>query len=471
MIFRKNILLVLLLVLVAGLAGCAAKNGGEKESMRQWMDRLENGGETREPSEHLELARGWLGDGAPDEALFHAEEALDARPEDSEALYLKAESLRRLGRHEEAAGLYRDLLDNNPRSDRAHLGLGRSALALEMHEQAASHLAKAAELGGHWRSWLYLGVAASGLQDHGRAESAFRQALALRSNQSETLNNLGVCLLMQDRPAEAAKVLSRALRHGEGNPSTYNNLGLALARQGRLEEALEAFKASGGEAEAHNNLGYVLYLQGEYAAAERHLNRAVDVSPVYYPTAAENLKKVRLARASRETGVAGVPAEVMPSSAPAAAVSRSRVKKAAAVEREAAAEVSNASVVRPTPLPQGKAEPEGRRVEVARVEAKEARRSEQTKEVYAYLLSSWQTIGKAMKVREKLAERGGEVWVRSSDLGEKGVWHRVMAGSYASRERAEAARGNLDLPGMESAILMRVERKSRLKASMAGRSL
>ena len=51
---------------------------------------------------------------------------------------------------------------------------------------------------------------------------------------------------------------------------------------------------------------------------------------------------------------------------------------------------------------------------------------------YAIQESSWANAAQAEHRAEQLSARGVEAWVKAVHLGAKGVWHRVMIGSYAS---------------------------------------
>ncbi len=73
----------------------------------------------------------------------------------------------------------------------------------------------------------------------------------------------------------------------------YNNLALAFAGLGQYGEALEAFKKGGSEAQAYNNLGCILMSRGKYADAVRCFERAIELDPIFYAKASENLQKAK----------------------------------------------------------------------------------------------------------------------------------------------------------------------------------
>jgi hypothetical protein len=87
----------------------------------------------------------------------------------------------------------------------------------------------------------------------------------------ELHNNLGIVLLKQGLPEQAAECSLVALRLRPEFPEGLDNLGRALAEQGHLDDAAAKFRASitlrPGYAEAHSNLGTVLKEQGQLEAA------------------------------------------------------------------------------------------------------------------------------------------------------------------------------------------------------------
>ncbi|MGA2656263.1 MAG: tetratricopeptide repeat protein [Verrucomicrobiota bacterium] len=97
--------------------------------------------------------------------------------------------------------------------------------------------------------------------------------------------NRGNELLAQGKPAEAAQVLTEAIRLNPQNEDVHYNLGLALARLGRFEEATqqygEALRIFPDYAEAHNNLGNVLMHLERNQEALWHFEQAVKIMPDY----------------------------------------------------------------------------------------------------------------------------------------------------------------------------------------------
>ena len=93
---------------------------------------------------------------------------------------------------------------------------------------------------------------------------------------------------------KAIDSFNKALQSRSPQRRIYNNLGLALARPERYDEALEAFRKGGGEAESYNNLGCILLSEGEPEKARQYFEKAIALKPAFYTMANENLKKCQV---------------------------------------------------------------------------------------------------------------------------------------------------------------------------------
>jgi eukaryotic-like serine/threonine-protein kinase len=128
------------------------------------------------------------------------------------------------------------------------------------------------------------------LYDLGRypeAEASFREALRLRPNHPEGLNNLGNVLSSQGRYQDAAVIFREILHARADDPDVHNNLGAALYGLERYPEAEVAFRAAidlkPDLLEAHNNLGATLFAQGLSKKADDELLAAIRIN-YYSPT-------------------------------------------------------------------------------------------------------------------------------------------------------------------------------------------
>ncbi len=111
------------------------------------------------------------------------------------------------------------------------------------------------------------------------AERGFLKAGELAPNDPLVAEALGQFYLSQDRFRDAEQFLRQGHEANPNDRRLQYRLGLALARQRRMTEAEPLFVQSVGEPEADYNLGLILYEQGETVAAEQRLLRAVMKKP------------------------------------------------------------------------------------------------------------------------------------------------------------------------------------------------
>ena len=115
------------------------------------------------------------------------------------------------------------------------------------------------------------------------SEAYLREALRIRPDDVDILNELGVALWRQGRSAEAEAVYLRASRLEPRDFRILTNLGLALYSLGRIEEAGASFRNAlenrPDTFDAVMNLGIVLTDQGDFDEALTWLNRAHELRP------------------------------------------------------------------------------------------------------------------------------------------------------------------------------------------------
>lgn len=107
-----------------------------------------------------------------------------------------------------------------------------------------------------------------------------RQALALQPTNADFHCNLGYCYYLQKRWAEAELALQKAIELAPHHQRAHNNLGLVLAHTERSQQAFASFRRAGcSDADAHNNLAFVLTLTNSWAEAKEHYARARELGP------------------------------------------------------------------------------------------------------------------------------------------------------------------------------------------------
>jgi tetratricopeptide (TPR) repeat protein len=143
--------------------------------------------------------------------------------------------------------------------------------------------------------WMQEGIRFYRGGDHGRAEEAFRAALARDPASAEAQNNLGLALREQGRLPEAIVAYQAAIRLRPDYPEAHHNLGVASFSLGRLEEAIQSFREAirmrEGFPTAHLQLALALEQRGDGDAAAWHFRRYLSLAPADEREVAE---KVRL---------------------------------------------------------------------------------------------------------------------------------------------------------------------------------
>lgn len=111
------------------------------------------------------------------------------------------------------------------------------------------------------------------------AEHGFKRAVALAPESPEPLDAIGQFYAEQQRWPEAISALNGAVERGPNEKAYRYHLAVALAKSGDVAESLPHFNQSVGIAEAHYNVGLILYEKGESAAAEEQFLQAVIKNP------------------------------------------------------------------------------------------------------------------------------------------------------------------------------------------------
>lgn len=419
------------------LGGCAARKADSGESFQEFAW----GGDSElTADQHLKVGQGMAADGKPEMALVHLNRAQQMAPENVEIRAFKGEMLLEQGATEAALREFRAVLEKHPDHAGAHEGAGVVFYLAGLDEEAESHLQSALEADpSRWKANCYYGVLHDRRGNPERADEHFRKALrsADGKDAARVINNLGVTHMARGQYRQAARLFRNALESGGATSRTYNNLGLALTRMGRFEEALQAFRYGGDEAKAHNNLGYVLLMEGRPKQAAEYFERAVELSPTFYDKAFENLKRARMALSSEPENEGSTPN--LPPLASSGNERRS-IAKAAALPAAASATgpaVDMASTGFTSPPPGLGAE--GKEASTEAVQ-RGSDTAENVDAAYGLHVSSWRDSEDARKHMEALRADGFTPSLASADLGEKGVWHRVLVGRYDSLREAMDAR-------------------------------
>ncbi len=187
---------------------------------------------------------------AHDQALALADEVLQGDPTNVEAAVLRADSLRKTGRIQEAKDAYRRALVLNPiRAD----------------------------------AWLDLGVCHHLEADYFWARVYFRSALVLAPGNASILNESGMAELALGNLERAEVSLEAAVNSDPQHAEAWNNYGIVLARRGDRASARRSFLRATflkhGFYTAHCNLGLVCRELELTEEAEQALRNALQLEP------------------------------------------------------------------------------------------------------------------------------------------------------------------------------------------------
>jgi Flp pilus assembly protein TadD/class 3 adenylate cyclase len=142
--------------------------------------------------------------------------------------------------------------------------------------------------------WFLKGAALIGTEREwsDEEEGCYREALRLRPDYPEALNNLAVVLRARGQGAEAAQRYQEALELRPDYPEAHYNYAALLASRGSLAGAAshfsEALRLRPDYVDAHEGYATLLKLRGDAAEAEAHHCEALRLRPDY-PEAHSNL--------------------------------------------------------------------------------------------------------------------------------------------------------------------------------------
>ncbi|MBF0293569.1 MAG: tetratricopeptide repeat protein [Magnetococcales bacterium] len=206
------------------------------------------------------------------EALFHAIlQAVPGHPEACHGLGLVAAQS---GRVAAAIGWLMRALEADPGGEHHRLAFIDTLLGAR---EEARRLPEAARL------FANLGVLLHDCNRDNEAETALREAIALRPDYALAHYNLGVVLHGLERPEEAASAFRAAIRLRPEHAQAHANLGVVLHERNALIEAeaclREALRLQPDYAEAWSNLANTLTAQCRLDEAEACCRRALALHP------------------------------------------------------------------------------------------------------------------------------------------------------------------------------------------------
>ncbi len=242
------------LALVSGFAAFAlwALAGGLSRAAQRWMQDLRKSSEREAEEKYLKGLDAALGD-RPLEAINHFRRSLEAQPDYLPALLKLGDALRRLGRNDEAIELHRRAQVQRPSDLPVLYALVDDYLAAGDHEQAKRCLSEILRVQPKRALHAY-----RTLRELYIKEGNWKKALEVQERISEArvleeeragdqaltpgiLYQVGVDLLGEEKPADAAAHLEKVRRKYPAFAPTYLKLAEANLLLGREEKAVETY--------------------------------------------------------------------------------------------------------------------------------------------------------------------------------------------------------------------------------------
>lgn len=137
------------------------------------------------------------------------------------------------------------------------------------------------ELSDRYEPYHRLGVVADQQKRHREAEALYTQAIERDATRPDLFNDLGYCYYLQGKLTKAESAMLKSVAMAPSTARYRNNLGLVLGHQGRYEDALEAFRHAGSEADAQYNLAFILASQDNMQGAKACFRQALVIDPTY----------------------------------------------------------------------------------------------------------------------------------------------------------------------------------------------
>jgi predicted O-linked N-acetylglucosamine transferase (SPINDLY family) len=211
---------------------------------------------------------------------------LQTDPRHSDALHFLGVLAHQTGRNEFAAELIGKAIAQNGRVPVFHNNLGNVFKAQGKLEAAAASYGRALGQKPDYAAAYYnLGLVLQAQDKLEEAAASYTRAIACQPNYADAHGNLGNILQAQGKLEAAVACYRRALRHRPDYAEAHGNLGNVLKAQGRLDEALasygRALNLKPNYAEAHNNLGILLLEQGRIDEAAASYAKALACKPDY----------------------------------------------------------------------------------------------------------------------------------------------------------------------------------------------
>ncbi len=237
--------------------------------------------------EYLEQGETLASEGLIEEALSRFEQALEAAPENPEAIEAVGRALLNLGRLEEAEASFLDALEIDPEWVAPRMGLALVALGRDEPFKIVHHLERAIEADpGYPEAYVELGRYYGYMGEPALAKATFERWTGRHPEDADMLINAGLTLFDASDFAEAYAFFEKAVEaatEADQRSGALTFRANALDMLGRYDEAVVAYEEVIAETpewwEAHANLGICHARNGRVERAEAAFRRGLEDCP------------------------------------------------------------------------------------------------------------------------------------------------------------------------------------------------
>ncbi|MDQ3134611.1 MAG: tetratricopeptide repeat protein [Acidobacteriota bacterium] len=170
--------------------------------------------------------------------------------------------------------------ENGGQSAKDYLERGQDYLNDNRLNEAIGELSRAIALDARLaKAHNLLAVAYDRKGLHDRAKDSYENALDITREDAQTLNNLGYSMYLNGNYRAAVERLKRAAKLAPADERIWNNLALAQSRLGKYDDAFKSFKRATGELTARFNVAAMLERAGRESDAITHYEEARKLQP------------------------------------------------------------------------------------------------------------------------------------------------------------------------------------------------
>ena len=197
-----------------------------------------------------------------DAAIPMYSRALQANPNGVEAKVGLGQSYLTLGLADEAAALFRDVLDRREGNQAARRGLAMAMISMGQAPLAEKQLEAAVQADPRdYRTLNAFGVVLDMQGRHAEAQARYRQGIEIAPDFVALRSNYGLSLAISGQPQEAVNQLVPLIGSRGSDGRVRQNLAFAYAMNGDLEASLQISRKDLDEVSAQRQLQYFMQLR------------------------------------------------------------------------------------------------------------------------------------------------------------------------------------------------------------------